>query len=92
MHLGTYSTTGEPISISDADRSQHLYAIGQSGTGKTTSLLSLMAQDLREGRGFCFIDKHGDAAIRDNQGQQIWLPTDLPSLDEGPLSRLRRLI
>jgi hypothetical protein len=45
-----------------------------------------MAQDLREGRGFCFIDKHGDAAIRDNRGQQMWLPTDLPSLDEGPLS------
>jgi len=58
LSLGTYITTGEKIFLSDADRRQHLYAVGQTGTGKTNWLLSLMLQDLRAGRGFAFLDKH----------------------------------
>jgi len=38
----------------------HLYVIGQTGTGKSTLLASLARQDLMAGRGFCFIDPHGD--------------------------------
>jgi ABC-type phosphonate transport system ATPase subunit len=43
---------------------QHLYCIGASGAGKSTFLEGLMAQDLAEDRGFCFIDKHGDSTKR----------------------------
>lgn len=50
--------------IRQADRRMHLYAVGQTGTGKTTLLASLARQDLDAGRGFCFIDPHGDAVER----------------------------
>jgi hypothetical protein len=62
LTLGTNITTGKGIALADVDRRRHLYCVGGSGAGKTNWLLSLMAQDLNAGRGFCFIDKHGDAA------------------------------
>ncbi len=40
----------------------HLYAIGQTGTGKSTLLLNMAWQDARQGNGFCLIDPHGDLA------------------------------
>jgi len=49
------------IRLTESDRRRHLYAIGQTGTGKTTILQEMAKQDAREGRGFCFIDPHGDA-------------------------------
>jgi len=42
----------------------HMYAVGQTGTGKSTLLASLARQDLFAGRGFCFIDPHGDVVER----------------------------
>jgi len=45
-----------------ADRLQHIYVLGQTGTGKSTLLGNLMCQDLRHGHGFCLIDPHGDLA------------------------------
>jgi len=44
------------------DRLQHLYIIGQTGTGKSTLLSNLALQDARNGTGFCLIDPHGDVA------------------------------
>ena len=49
------------IRISDADRRRHLYAIGQTGTGKSTFLQEMAKQDVQDGKGVCFIDPHGDA-------------------------------
>ncbi|MFZ2188320.1 MAG: TraM recognition domain-containing protein [Candidatus Moraniibacteriota bacterium] len=49
------------IRLTESDRRRHLYAIGQTGTGKTTILQEMAKQDAKEGRGFCFIDPHGDA-------------------------------
>jgi hypothetical protein len=51
-----------PFGIAGADRLQHLYIIGQTGTGKSTLLFNLVMQDARAGRGFCLIDPHGDLA------------------------------
>ncbi|HLN19428.1 MAG TPA: hypothetical protein VK255_04650, partial [Patescibacteria group bacterium] len=61
--LGFNDFRGEKttIKISDTDRRRHLYAIGQTGTGKSNFLQEMAKQDAREGRGFCFIDPHGDA-------------------------------
>jgi DNA helicase HerA-like ATPase len=42
------------------DRFRHFYCIGQTGTGKTTNLLTMAKEDLKNGYGFCFIDPHGD--------------------------------
>lgn len=40
----------------------HMYIIGQTGVGKTTFMHNMMRQDIAAGRGFCFIDPHGDLA------------------------------
>ncbi|EBA12660.1 type IV secretory system conjugative DNA transfer family protein [Roseobacter sp. CCS2] len=52
----------QPFAIMATDRLQHLYIIGQTGTGKSTLLLNLTQQDARQGTGFCLIDPHGDLA------------------------------
>jgi hypothetical protein len=49
------------IRISDVDRRRHLYTIGQTGAGKSNFLQEMAKQDARNGKGFCFIDPHGDA-------------------------------
>ncbi len=50
--------------IKQPDRLSHLYIIGKTGVGKSTLLEALARQDLRAGRGFAFIDPHGDAVAR----------------------------
>lgn len=50
------------VRISEDDRRRHLYIIGQTGTGKSWMLKSLIMQDIMSGRGLAFIDPHGDAA------------------------------
>src|SRR2546428_5494644 len=54
--------TSKPFGISHADRRQHLYTIGKTGTGKTTLLCNLICQDIEQGRGVGVIDPHGDLA------------------------------
>jgi hypothetical protein len=79
--LGKRTSNEESVTVSDADCRHHTYTIGGTGTGKTTWLESLMAQDLESARGFCFIDKRGDSAkrIADSAPQNIiyWRPADL---------------
>jgi hypothetical protein len=62
--LGTRNLWGEdkPVLLSCADRRQHVYVIGKSGTGKTTLLRNLILQDIDAGRGVAVIDPHGDLA------------------------------
>jgi hypothetical protein len=50
------------IRLSNPDRQRHMYAVGQTGTGKSTFLENLALQDMLEGRGFAFVDPHGDTA------------------------------
>lgn len=52
----------QPFGLLTADRRQHLYAIGKSGTGKTTLLRNLILQDIEAGHGVGVIDPHGDLA------------------------------
>ena len=51
-----------PVGLSPAARARHLYIVGQTGTGKSTLLLNLIAQDLATGRGLALLDPHGDLA------------------------------
>lgn len=53
---GTYA-------VSDDDRRRHFYVLGQTGTGKSTFLGNIIAQDLADGRGLCVIDPHGQTAL-----------------------------
>ncbi|HEV2175295.1 MAG TPA: type IV secretion system DNA-binding domain-containing protein, partial [Nitrospira sp.] len=50
--------------IKQADRLFHVYAIGKTGTGKTTLLETLIRQDILAGRGVALIDPHGDLVER----------------------------
>lgn len=51
----------KPIRLSLGDRQRHLYAVGQTGTGKSTFLENLAFQDMKMGNGFAFVDPHGDS-------------------------------
>jgi hypothetical protein len=53
---------GEAVPLLPADRRRHVYVVGQTGTGKTGLLINLMRSDLAAGRGFAFLDPHGDAS------------------------------
>lgn len=50
----------KPIYITDADRRQHVYIIGQTGTGKTTLIGDMVLEDIKSGKGVAIIDPHGD--------------------------------
>lgn len=54
--------TKKEIRLSTKDRRRHAYIIGQTGTGKSKLLENLAFQDMMDGRGFAFIDPHGDSA------------------------------
>lgn len=54
--------TKKPIRLALEDRQRHVYAVGQTGTGKSTFLENLALQDMLMGNGFAFIDPHGDTA------------------------------
>ena len=63
LFLGTNEFRGstKPIYLSQNDRRRHMYVIGQTGMGKSVFLENLAFQDMCDGRGFAFIDPHGDA-------------------------------
>ena len=54
----------KPVRLSGGDRARHMYVVGQTGTGKSTYLENLALQDMLNGRGFAFVDPHGDTAER----------------------------
>jgi hypothetical protein len=59
--LGVNRHRGEEhsIRITSEDRLRHFYAIGQTGTGKSTMLKNMIIQDILNGDGVCMIDPHG---------------------------------
>ena len=61
--IGINEFRGEtkPIYLTDKDRQRHTYIIGQTGMGKSVLLTNIAYQDMCDGRGFCFVDPHGDA-------------------------------
>lgn len=63
LFLGTneYRGNKKPIYLQEKDRRRHMYVIGQTGMGKSVFLENLAFQDMCDGRGFAFIDPHGDA-------------------------------
>jgi hypothetical protein len=48
------------IGLTGDERRRHMYILGATGTGKSTLLLSMIDQDLRNGKGLCVIDPHGE--------------------------------
>jgi hypothetical protein len=60
--LGVNNAHGatRPVRLPTASRMLHLWTVGQTGTGKSTLLESLILQDIRAGRAVLVIDPHGD--------------------------------
>ncbi len=50
-----------PFGIKTDDRRRHMYMIGKTGMGKTTMMENMVIQDIRNGKGVCFVDPHGDS-------------------------------
>ncbi|MCE9585515.1 type IV secretion system DNA-binding domain-containing protein [Candidatus Nomurabacteria bacterium] len=59
LGINSYRGRDTEIHMSREDRMRHMYVIGQTGTGKTTILKNMIAQDIMNGDGCCFIDPHG---------------------------------
>jgi energy-coupling factor transporter ATP-binding protein EcfA2 len=51
------------FSLQHADRHQHVYIVGKSGTGKSTLVRNMVIQDIEAGQGVGIIDPHGDLAL-----------------------------
>ncbi len=62
LGYNVFRSAKKAIRLSDEDRARHMYAVGQTGTGKSTFLENLALQDMINGNGFAFIDPHGDTA------------------------------
>ena len=60
--FNSYGNTTSKIGLTDDDRSRHVYLIGQTGSGKSTIIHHMAADDIRKGRGLAVIDPHGDLA------------------------------
>ena len=63
--------------IKEKDRFFHKYILGQTGTGKTTLLQTMILQDVYVGNGLCLIDPHGDLVERVFQSIPSYRQKDL---------------
>src|SRR5450755_3899253 len=59
ISIGADSITGHNFSI---DTTKHINLTGKSGMGKSTLLVNLFIEHIRQGNGGLFIDPHGDTA------------------------------
>jgi hypothetical protein len=64
LWLGTSVFRGlqRPVHVSLDDRRRHTYIIGQTGTGKSWLLASMILQDIYAGHGVAVLDPHGSLA------------------------------
>lgn len=62
LGVNEFGGVRKEIRLSENDRRRHTYVIGSTGMGKSVLLTNVAYQDMMEGRGFAFIDPHGDAA------------------------------
>ena len=62
LGVNDYRGNVKEIKLAKKDRRRHTYVIGQTGMGKSVLLTNFAYQDMCDGKGFAFIDPHGDAA------------------------------
>lgn len=59
MGINSYRGVDTEVRFGREDRMRHMYLIGQTGVGKSTTLKTMIIQDIKNGDGCCFIDPHG---------------------------------
>lgn len=55
-----YKNKQTSFGIKAKDRRRHVYVIGKTGAGKSTLIANMAINDMRNKKGFCVIDPHGD--------------------------------
>ncbi|MCL5017421.1 MAG: type IV secretion system DNA-binding domain-containing protein [Patescibacteria group bacterium] len=60
--ITNFRNSEKKFGIKMDDRRRHMYLVGKSGSAKTTIMETMVVEDIKAGRGVCFIDPHGDAA------------------------------
>lgn len=56
----TYRRQHQRFGLLPSDRLRHVWVIGKTGSGKSSLLANLIAQDLKRGVGLMLLDPHGD--------------------------------
>lgn len=61
LYLGISKFRGvdKKVYMENKDRTRHMYFVGQTGTGKSQTMMMLALQDIRNGEGLAIIDPHG---------------------------------
>ncbi len=59
--INDYRNKLTSIQYKDEDRLRHMYMIGKTGVGKSTIFQNMCLQDIKQHRGTCFIDPHGES-------------------------------
>lgn len=62
LHLGYNEFRGKKteIYLDEEARRRHLYLLGKTGSGKSYLMRYMVNQDIKNGKGVCVIDPHGD--------------------------------
>ena len=60
LGLNRVRAAARPVLVPPETRAHHLWIVGQTGTGKSTLLETLVLQDIEADRGVMLIDPHGD--------------------------------
>lgn len=60
--LNDYHGQQTTLRLGAEDRRRHMYIIGQTGTGKSVTMQSMIVQDMQAGAGLTVIDPHGSLA------------------------------
>ena len=61
LGISNFRGIEQEIRIKNDDRRRHIFMIGKTGVGKTTLFINAFEQDIKNGKGCCFIDPLGDA-------------------------------
>ena len=59
-----YRNDRRVFGIKDGDRLNHLHIIGQTGTGKSALLETMLREDIHHRKGVAVIDPHGELVER----------------------------
>ncbi|MDA1359804.1 type IV secretion system DNA-binding domain-containing protein [Glycomyces luteolus] len=62
--LGVAALSGRKIALAAADGRYHAHLIGATGSGKSTLMVNMILQDIRDKRAVVVLDPHGDL-VRD---------------------------
>ncbi|MEW5763300.1 MAG: helicase HerA-like domain-containing protein [Bacillota bacterium] len=61
--LGTEKGTGKPVIITDREANQHVFLVGTTGSGKTTTLMNFVESAVTRGLPLVLVDGKGDPAF-----------------------------